>query len=318
MAVRVAATLRLADLMGDRAVAVDDLADQSKTDPAALERLLRHLVTHGMFAEPSPGEFGVNETAALLLSSHPAGMRDALDLEGFGGRMDVAFTGLLHTVRTGQPAWETVFGAPFWQYLDDNPAIAESFDAMMAASPEFLADAAGGYDWAELSHVVDVGGGTGALMAAILQSGPDLSGTLVDLPETIGRARELMGERGLTDRCEFSGQSFFDPLPTGGDAYVLGRVIHDWDDAEATAILRRCAEAAGERGRVVIIETHGGAGDDPAAFAEMSLRMLVIAGGRERTVDHYRALAATAGLQVENVHSTPLGHVVFDCAWGIG
>ncbi len=313
MAVRVAATLRLADLMGDRAVGVDELAEESNTDPGALERLLRHLVAHGLFAEPTPGEFSVNETAALLLSTDPAGMREALDLEGFGGRMDVAFTGLLHTVRTGQPAWETVFGAPFWQYLDDNPRISESFDAMMAASPEFLADAAGGYDWAELSHVVDVGGGTGALLAEILQTGPELRGTLVDLPETIGRARELMASRGLADRCEFAGQSFFDPLPTGGDAYVLGRVVHDWDDEQAVAILRRCAEAAAERGRVVVIETHGGAGDNPAAFAEMSLRMLVIAGGRERTVDSYRALAAAAGLQVENVSSTPLGHVIFDC-----
>jgi hypothetical protein len=189
---------------------------------------------------------------------------------------------------------------------------------MMAASPEFLADAVGGYGWAELTHVVDVGGGTGALLAEILQNNSNLRGTLVDLPETIGRGRELMAGRSLADRCEFAGQSFFDPLPTGGDAYVLGRVIHDWDDEEATAILRRCAEAAGEQGRVVIIETHGGAGDNPAAFAEMSLRRLVIAGGRERTVDDYRTLVASAGLQVEHVHSTPLGHVIFDCVRGSG
>jgi hypothetical protein len=318
MAVRVAATLRLADLMDDRTVGVAELAEQSDSDPDALARLLRHLVAHGMFVEPSPGEFGLNDIAVLLLSTHPAGMREALDLEGFGGRMDVAFTGLLHTVRTGQPAWQTVFGDPFWQYLDANPTIAESFDAMMAASPEFLADAAGGYDWAKQSHVVDVGGGTGALLAEILQTGPHLRGTLVDLPETITRAREVMSARGIAERCEFVGQSFFDALPAGGDTYVLGRVVHDWDDEQATVILRRCAEAAGAHGRVVIIETHGGAGDDPAAFAEMSLRMLVIAGGRERSVSDYRNLAAAAGLRVENVHSTPLGHVIFDCVQGRG
>jgi hypothetical protein len=314
MAVRVAATLRLTDLMGDRAVPVEELARAAGCDADALARLLRHLVAKGLYAEPEPGRFAVNDAAALLAADHPSGMRHGLDLDGFGGRMDLAFTGLLHTVRTGKPAWEKVFGMPIWHHLAADAALGEAFDAMMASSADQVADAAGGYDWSGARHVVDVGGGTGALLAEVLTRHGHLRGTLVDLPETVERGRQVLKERGLAGRCAFAGQSFFDPLPAGGDVYVLRRVLHDWDDEEAGRILRRCAEAAGRRGRVVVIETHGSAGDDPAMFAEMNLRMLVLSGGRERTVEDYTALAASAGLDVVGAHDTPLGHVVLDCA----
>ncbi|WP_232485916.1 methyltransferase [Streptomyces fildesensis] len=313
MALRAAATLRLADLIADGSGQIDELARRSEADPDALGRMLRHLVCHGVFTEPEPGHFAVNEIAELLRSGHPAELRRGLDLDGFGGTMDLAFVGLLHTVRTGEPAWETVFGAPFWPYLAANPRMGASFDANMSSSAAFVTDEAGGYDWSAVRHVTDVGGGTGALLAELLETHPDLRATLVDLPATAERGREFLATRGLTDRCEVVGQSFFDPLPAGSDVYVLRRVVHDWDDARARAVLRRCAEAAGERGRVVVIEGHGTSGDDPAGFAEMDLRMLVFAGGRERSVDEYSALAAGSGLHVAGVRTTPLGHVVLDC-----
>ncbi|MEW9527843.1 methyltransferase [Microbispora sp. NPDC049125] len=313
MAVRVAASLRLTDLMGGDTVPVEELAHRSGTDADALGRLLSHLACRGVFTEREPGRFAVNEPAALLASGHPSGMRMWLDLDGFGGQMDVAFTGLLHTVRTGQPAWETVFGAPFWHYLAANPQMSESFDAVMATGPDYVTDAARGYDWSAVRHVVDVGGGTGILLAEVLPANPHLRGTLVDLPETVDRGRRHLAERGLDTRCEFAGQSFFDPLPAGGDVYVLRRVVHDWGDDEATLILRRCADAAGRDGRVMMIESRGGSRDDPAMFAEMNLRMLVLCGGRERTVEDYIALAAKAGLEVADVDTTPLGHVIIDC-----
>lgn len=310
LAVRVAATLRLADLMP---AGIDDLAERSGTDADALGRMLRHLVCRGVFAEPQPGVFAANEVAELLRSDHPSGLRTWLDLDGFGGQMDLAFTGLLHTVRTGEPAWETVFGAPFWRYLAGNPAMSASFDATMAAGPEYVADAAAGYDWASARHVVDVGGGTGSMLVEVLRANPDARATLVDLPDTVARGRTYLASQGLEGRCEFVGQSFFDPLPTGGDVYILSGVVHDWGDEEATAILHRCAEAAGASGRVVVFESHGTSGDEPAAFAEMNLRMLVLCGGRERSLDDYTALASGAGLLVAGVHTTPLGHVVIEC-----
>ncbi|GAA0419437.1 methyltransferase [Acrocarpospora corrugata] len=313
MAVRVAATLRLTDLMAGDAVPVEELARRSDTNADALGRLLRHLTCRGVFVEREPGSFAVNEPAALLASDHPAGMRAWLDLGGFGGQMDLAFTGLLHTVRTGQPAWETVFGAPFWHHLATNPQMSASFDASMAAGTEYVIDAATGFDWSGTRHVVDVGGGTGALLAEILRANPDIRATLVDLPDTVARGRQYLTERGLNTRCEFAAQSFFDPLPAGADAYVLSGVIHDWGDDDAVLILRRCADAAGPHSRVVVIESLGSAGDHPAMFAEMNLRMLVLSGGRERTIEDYTAIAAEAGLDFANVHTTPLGQAIFDC-----
>ena len=313
MALRVAATLRLADFMPDdgtgEGVVLGDLAERVGADPDALARMLRHLVQHGVFTEPCPGQFAADQTAALLCTGQPAAVW--LDLDGFGGRMDLAFTGLAHTVRTGEPAWEQVFGQPFWAYLDANPAISASFDATMAVDAGSAA-VADGYDWTAVRHVADIGGGTGTLIAGVLRRNPWLRGTLADLPETAARARQYLAGLGLDGRCEVIGQSFFDPLPAGADAYLLSRIIHDWDDAAASTILRRCAEAAGSTGRVLVIESHA-AGGDPAAFAEMNLRMLVLAGGRERTVEDYSALAADAGLQVTAVHDITERHVIIEC-----
>ncbi|TLF76719.1 methyltransferase [Nocardia cyriacigeorgica] len=310
MAMRVAATLRIADFVADGPLPVDELAQRSNTDADALGRLLRHLVCHGVFSEPGPGTFGDNEIAALLRSDHPSRMRGHLDLDGFFGPMDLVFTGLMHTVRTGKPAWEKVFGAPFWEYLDTHPAMSAAFDEAMASGR--LADEADGYDWSGARHIVDVGGGTGTLLAQVLEAHPQARGTLVDLPETVERGRHYLAARSLDGRCEIAAQSFFDPLPTGGDVYVLCRVIHDWDDEQAAAILRRCADAAAPDGRVVIIEGYDSTGD-PASFAEMNLRMLLISGGRERSIESYTALAAAAGLSVAGVHPTRIGHLVIEC-----
>lgn len=309
MAVRVAATLRLADLMTGGIEQVDELAERTGTNADALGRLLRHLACHGVFAEPSSGRFTINETADLLRSDHPSGMRGRLDLNGFGGRMDLVFTELMRTIRTGQPAWEAVFGAPFWNYLAADPTMAASFDAMMASSERTTA--ATGYDWSGVRHVVDVGGGTGGLLAEVLRANTGIRATLVDLPDTVARGRQFLAERGLDDRCEYAGQSFFDPLPAGGDVYLLSAILHAWGDEPATAILRRCAEAAGEAGRVLIVEHD--AAEDPGAFAEMDLRMLALVGGRERTVDNYATLATAAGLTIVDVRTTPSGQLIIDC-----
>ena len=312
MALRVAVTLRLPDLVGERGSGVGDLAERAGADPDALGRLLRHLVGHGVFAEPEPGVFARNDTAELLRRDHPSGAWRWLDLDGFGGRMDLACTALADTVRTGQPAWESVFGAPLWRCLDEDPELSASFDATMAAGAVDR-ELAEGYDWGGYRTIADIGGGTGALLAALLRRYGELRGVLVDLPATAARARRYLAGLGLADRCETVGQSFFDELPAGADEYVLNRVLHDWPDADAAAVLRRCADAAGGSGRVLIVESFVGAGADAAMAAEMSLRMLVLTGGRERTLADYRALTADAGLAIAARHDVGARQSILEC-----
>jgi 2,7-dihydroxy-5-methyl-1-naphthoate 7-O-methyltransferase len=240
MALRVAATLRLADEMPDQdngAIPAGELARRAGADADALTRLLRHLVQHGVFSEPRPGEFAVNQIAALLRADHPAGMRTWLDLDGFGGRMDLAFTALVHTVRTGEPAWAQVFGQPFWPYLDANPEISAAFDQTMAAGASYWAAIADGFDWSAATHVVDVGGGTGALLGAVLTRNPGLRGTLLDLPEAVARGAACLIGLGLAGRFGVAGQSFFDPLPAGaGDQRDIESVTaEDLSEGQAEA-----------------------------------------------------------------------------------
>ncbi|QGK69012.1 methyltransferase [Allosaccharopolyspora coralli] len=310
MALRVAATTNVADLLADGPLDAAALAERSGTDSDALARVLSHLAGQGVFVESTPGVFALNATAEQLRSDSPTGMRLWLDLEGFGGRMDLAFTELLHTVRTGEPSWQRVFGQPFWEYLADHASVGAAFDETMASGREFVLDAARGYAWPSTAHVVDVGGGTGALLASVLEENPDVRASLVDLPETVERGRKYLAERGVDERCTFDGQTFFDPLPARGDHYVLSSIVHDWPDAEAVEILRRCAEAAGSTGRVIVIESHT---PEAGSFTEMNLRMLVLLGGRERTVDEYTELARRAGLRVAGVHTTPVDQLVLDC-----
>jgi predicted O-methyltransferase YrrM len=156
------------------------------------------------------------------------------------------------------------------------------------------------YDWVSLGHVVDVGGGYGALMIALLTACPSLRGTVLDLPEAAAGAREAVADAGLDDRCDVVVGSFFDALPAGADGYVLSAIVHDWGDEPATAILGRCAEAAGPGGRVFVIEKVGSDGE--TIRTGMDLRVLAYMGGKERGVGELTRLASDAGLGVIAVH----------------
>lgn len=310
MAMRTVATLGVADALVNGPLPVADIAHRTSADVGALERTLQHLAAHAVFVERPLGVFGLNAAAELLRSDHPAGMRAQLDLEAFGGRMDLVFTSLLHTVRTGEPAWPLVFGAPFWESLAADPVMGEGFDAVMSSDPAYVDDRVGARDWSGADLVVDVGGGTGRLLVAILESSPRPLGLLVDLPETASRARRYFQEHSVGDRCQTVGQSFFEPLPAGGDVYLLANVLHDWNDDDAVAILRRCAVAAGAHGRVIVIEGPGSPDQGGSGFTEMNLRMLLLVGGRQRGEAENTRLAHQAGLDMVSTGFTPLGHSV--------
>jgi 2,7-dihydroxy-5-methyl-1-naphthoate 7-O-methyltransferase len=304
----VAATLRIADHVAAGHTEIAQLAAAAAVDRDFLHRVLRHLVSKGVFEEPEPGRFALNEVAQQFLIPP---MRLGLDLDSFGGRMAQAWSTLLSAVRTGSPAYHEAFGLPFWDDLEAHPKISADFDSLMGPpghgipDPKVLVNPA---DWDSVRTVVDVGGGTGVLLAEILRAHPTVRGTLVDLPRTVDRSVEIFRAAGVEDRVTTVGQSFFQPLPAGADLYVLKSVLGDWPDREATAILKCCADAARPSGRVVIFTNTG-----PGQEASPDLLMLVLVGGRDRTLEELRDIARQAGLEVQAVGRQTSGKFIIEC-----
>jgi SAM-dependent methyltransferase len=306
--VHVVATLRIADHIEAGHTEIGALASAAGADRDSLHRMMRHLVSKGLFEQPAPGHFALNDLARGLLGE--AG-RLGFDLDSFGGRMAHAWGTLLSAVRSGKPAYHEVFGRGFWEDLEAHPEIAVKFDELMGLAGHGVPDwrvLVNDADWQSIRTVVDVGGGTGALLAEILRARPEVHGTLVDLPGPVARSGEVFAAAGVADRVTAVAQSFFDPLPAGSDLYILKNVLGDWPDREATAILRRCAEAARPSGRVVAFT---GAG--PGEEASPELLMMVLVGGRGRTLDEFREMAREAGLEVAAVGRQASGRVIAEC-----
>jgi hypothetical protein len=300
MAVRVAATLGVADHLtrGPRTAAV--LAAATGAHAGALDRLLGHLVRVGVLRRDPPGGYALTDLGEALRDDHPAGLRAVLDADGALGRGDLSLVHLLHAVRTGEACFPLLYGRGFWDDVAADAARTAGYDSCMGADVAAWAPAVvAALDWGRFGHVVDVGGGDGTLLAALLRAHPGLRGTVVDQPVTAAAARHALAAAGLADRAGATGGSFFEPLPPGAGAYVLCAVLHDWDDESAAAILSRCAEAAG-RGTVVVVEKTGAGGEAPSTT--MDLRVLAYFGGRERGVSDLRRLGADAGLDTRSVH----------------
>lgn len=305
--IRVVATLRIADKMDAGISDVDELAAAAKCNSSVLRGVLEFLVDKGLFEEPSSGHFRLNDAARGLLE--PA-LLIGLDLDGIGGRMAGAWGTLLSFVRTGTPAYQEAFGLPFWDDLEAHPNIAASFDAMIGPQGHgnFNGDfeIAGG--WEAVRTVVDVGGGTGAMLAAILRLRPSTRGMLVELPRTVERAAESFRAAGVEDRVKAVPQSFFDPLPPGADIYLLRGVLNNWADKEAVDLLSRCAEAARPDGRVVILKSVSPDG----ARHGLPISMLLVAG-KDRSIAEFRSLAQESGLEVVAAGQQPSGYFVVEC-----
>jgi hypothetical protein len=297
-----AATLRLPQYIAAGHREITDLAQAAGCDRDALHALLGYLVARGVFVQQGPGLFDCNRPAEQLAEA-----ARFLDLAGIGGRMAHAWGTVLDYVRTGQPAYERVFGRPFWEDLAAHPDVGADFDALMGPAghgePVDIELTTG---WDGVGSVVDVGGGTGAMLAFLLKRHPHVRGTLVDLPGTVARSGEMLED--VRDRVTTSGQSFFDELPAGADLYLLRKVLNDWPDEPTVAILRRCAEAAGQRGRVVVL---GGVAPDTTTPV-LAIDMLV-AGGKTSTLTQFAELARQAGLEIRAAGHQRAGYLV-ECA----
>ncbi len=300
----VAATLRIAEHISAGRTGIAELAAATGCDRDALHAVLGHLVSKGVFTEESPGRFGCNRAGEQLRES------SFLDLEGIGGRMAHTWGTLLDYVRTGQSAYQQVFGRPFWEDLAAHPQIAAEFDALMGPAghgiPDFDIELSDG--WGHIRRVVDVGGGTGAMLASLLRRHPQATGVLIDLPGTVARAGEVIDSFGVSSRMTAKGQSFFDPLPAGADLYLLKSVLNDWADEPTVAILRRCAEAARPDGIVAIL---GGVSADQTPRS-LGIDMLV-AGGKTSTLTQFTELAQQAGLEVVAARTQSSGRFVVEC-----
>ena len=283
-ALHVAATLGIADLLADGSRTSDELAAATETNADGLYRLLRALATVGVLDELPGRRFELTGLGSGLRSDAPGSLAAYAAYVGRPHHWN-AWSALEFSVRSGENAFEHVHGQSAWEYRAEHPSESALFDAWMTEQSRRDAEIVDDYDFTRFRHVVDVGGGRGSFLAAILRSSPDATGTLFDQGHVVAAAPAI-------DRCTVIEGNFFEEVPRGGDAYVLKSVIHDWGDAEATAILRNCAAALEGRAVVLLVERDLSA---PAA-AWLDLQMLLMLGGRERTEKEYAALMAAAGL----------------------
>jgi O-methyltransferase domain len=301
MTLRVAATLRVADHLAGTSCTAEEVAAVEHVHADSLDRVLRHLTRLGVLRDDEHGRYALTTRGDPLRDEHPSGLRALLDIEGALGRAELSFVHLLHSVRTGDAAYPVLHGHEFWADMASAPARTATYDAQMARDVATWAPGiAAAVDWTSIGHVVDVGGGDGTLLTALLTANPSMHGTVVEQPATAETARQTLAAAGFAKRGQVVAGSFFDPLPSGADGYLLCAVLHNWDDDAARAILRRCRDAAGTSGRVFVVEKTGAGGEKPST--SMGLRVLAYFGGRERGVAELIALAASADLEVVTVH----------------
>jgi hypothetical protein len=303
-AIYVAATLGIADLLRDGARASDDLARTTNTQPRALYRLLRALAAVGVLHE-HPGEtFELTPTGCCLRSDVPNSCYAWACLVGRPHQWE-SWGNLLHTVKTGETAFDHRHGSGVWEWRSQKPEESRIFDAaMVSISRAAAAAVAAAYDFSAFGTLVDVGGGRGSLLAEILRRHIRLRGLLFDLPHVVAGSQSVLEAAGVADRCQVIGGDFFRTVPEGGDAYLLKSVLMDHDDTEAAAVLNACRRAMKLSTKLIVMERLLGEPNQTPEAKFSDLAMLVMTGGRERASDEFASLFGTCGLRLERVIPT--------------
>ena len=301
-AIYVAAKLGIADLLRDGPKTSDELARSAGADSTALSRLLRALAGFGLFAQDEQGRFELTPLASLLQTGTPNSVRTFALWSG--GVSYQAFAGLEYSVRTGKPAFEHTFGMGFFEYLSKNQEVGDLFAELMSLHTAPIAPIVAAYDFSGVDTVIDVGGGRGDLLAAILSAHPRMRGVLVDSPQVIRSAEEVLEAAGVTERCELVGQDIFKGVPGGGDCYLLKSVIHGLSDEQAVSLLVSCRRAMKETGKLLLVEFVIPEGNEPFPGKLMDLLMLVGCKGRERSRDEFESLLTASGFRLSNVTET--------------
>ena len=298
--------LKIPDLLAAGPRSSEDLAASVGVQLGPLRRILRCLVTVGVFTETEDGRFAATPVSECLRDQPGTlrGMAVMLPTDSY-----LAYGDLMHTLQTGKPAFEHMFHMSRWEQLSKEPEKAAVFNAAMQSRTELIRGAvAAGYDFSGIRTIVDVGGGRGTLIAGLLKAHPRLRGTVFDLEAGMAEADAYLTEQGVRDRCEIVIGSFFESVPAGHDAYVLKNIIHDWNDEKATAILATCREAMGPQARLILVEhvLQDRAQDsaDSRRIFMADVQMMVMLDGQERTERQYATLMSAAGLRLTQVLPT--------------
>jgi hypothetical protein len=301
-----AAKLGIADLLSDRPHPVSELATELHVKESALLRILRLLASEGVFHETEGAVFANNELSALLRSGIRGSFRSLVVLRG-SESFFAPFGEILYSIESGLPAKDKLYGKDGFELLKNDPEAARLFDDAMTNMSEWLGAAiAASYDFGRWESLMDVGGGNGILLAEILRAHPRLCGVLADLPHVLEHAQErgFLGN-GLETRSKLQPCDFFRDIPRGCQAYLMKSVIHDWDDARAHAILTNCRRAVPENGVLLLAEWALPDQNRPATGRFMDVAMMVLTGGKERSVEEHRDLLAGAGFHLKQVVPVP-------------
>ncbi len=303
-AITAAADLGIADALADGPLSAHELAAAVKADADALGRLLRVLISRGIFRQRRDGRYELSPLADTLRTDADVSLAGMARFIGSPQHRE-HWSHLTDAIRGGRAVVPESRGKPLFDYLVDAPGLAAIFnDAMTSVSELAIAPVTAGYDFSPYATIVDVGGGHGRLLAAILEATPQARGVLFDLPQVVEGAPAVLSERQVQDRVNIVSGSFFDAIPEGGDAYVLKSVIHDWPDDDAVRILGNVRKAAAVGKKVLLVEFVIPSHDREFPGKLTDLEMLVVAGARERTADEYRQLLNRAGFRMTRVVDT--------------
>ena len=310
-ALYVVAHLGIADLLVDGPQSVEHLAAATHAHAASLRRLLRALASVGVFTEASPSVYALTPLAALLRTGTPDSMR-ALAIM-YAEEQYRAWGNVLHSVQTGETAFNELYGMSYFAYLAQHPEADRVFNQAMTGYTTQVAEAViDAYDFSPFETIVDVGGSYGTLLTAVLRSNQAVSGILFDQPHVAEAAKSHLASAGLAERCQTVSGDFFIEVPEGGDAYVLSQILHDWDDERSTVILQQCRWAMPMHGKLLVIEIVLPPGGEPSFGKWLDLHMLVMLGARERTAEEYRILLNSAGFELARVIPTKAGPAIVE------
>ena len=300
-----AAKLDLADRLAAGPRSAAELAAETGTHAQSLHRLMRTLASLGILTEKDGKRFALTPLGESLRKGAPGSARATVLTLG-GPAFSKGYDEIMHSLQTGKTGFEKAHGMGAFDYLAQRPDEASLFSETMigvhGAEPAAVAEA---YDFSRFGTVVDVGGASGNLLATILARHPGPKGILFDLPHVVRDAPPLLKAKGVADRVKIEAGSFFETVPSGGDAYILSHIIHDWSEDQCLAILGHCRRAMNPGGRVLLVEMVLPPGDTPHPGKILDITMLVLPGGQERTPEEYKDLLGKAGFRLERIVPTP-------------